>query len=187
MMDYLARLTRRIQHMVRPAKQTMNSIETGVVSKLQCQHNQWEIREINVAQNYGFASATLQGCDLMTINISGDNSAGVVIASNDQAHRPKGMAPGESQMHDNKLQSIYLKTDGSIHISANHEVDITCDTLTHITAPTVLVTGDLHVTGAIIAGFGGGDQVGMQSHSHPQGSDSHGDSEEPTGPPIPGT
>jgi hypothetical protein len=47
--------------------------------------------------------------------------------------------------------------------------------------------GNLHVTGAIIAGFGTGDQVGLQTHGHPQGADSHGDSEEPTGSPIPGT
>lgn len=47
--------------------------------------------------------------------------------------------------------------------------------------------GDLHVTGAIIAGFGTGDQVGVQTHTHHQGADSHGDSEAPTNPPTPGT
>lgn len=30
----------------------------------------------------------------------------------------------------------------------------------------VTVHGDLHATGAVIAGFGGGDQVGLQTHEH---------------------
>jgi hypothetical protein len=52
---------------------------------------------------------------------------------------------------------------------------------------TLTVTGNLHVSGAIIAGYGGGDQVGLQTHDHPQGPDSHGDTEENTGPPVPGS
>jgi hypothetical protein len=35
-----------------------------------------------------------------------------------------------------------------------------------ITGATWLVTGDLHVTGAVIAGYGSGDQVGLQTHTH---------------------
>jgi hypothetical protein len=31
----------------------------------------------------------------------------------------------------------------------------------------VTINGDLHATGAIIAGFGGADQVGLQTHHHP--------------------
>lgn len=33
----------------------------------------------------------------------------------------------------------------------------------------IIVEGDLHVTGAVIAGFGGGDQVGLQTHTHAHG------------------
>ena len=35
-----------------------------------------------------------------------------------------------------------------------------------IQAPTVTVQGDLHATGAVIAGYGGADQVGLQTHGH---------------------
>ena len=45
----------------------------------------------------------------------------------------------------------------------------------------------LHVSGAVIAGFGGGDQIGLQSHSHHQPGDSHGDSEVAVNPPTPGS
>lgn len=56
-----------------------------------------------------------------------------------------------------------------------------------IEAPITEATGDLRVLGAITAGYGGGDQVGLQSHTHTQGNDSHGDSEAPTSPATPGT
>lgn len=48
-------------------------------------------------------------------------------------------------------------------------------------------THDLKTGGNIIAGFGGGDQVGLQTHSHAQPNDSHGDTEGPTAAPTAGT
>ena len=50
-----------------------------------------------------------------------------------------------------------------------------------ITAVTTLITGDLHVTGQVIQGYGGSDQVGLGTHNHadPQGGN--------TGAPNPGT
>jgi len=47
-----------------------------------------------------------------------------------------------------------------------------------IVAPgAVHLTGDLHVTGAVIGGFGGADQIGLETHTHPANGD----------PPTPGT
>ncbi len=54
-----------------------------------------------------------------------------------------------------------------------------------IKTPLLTVEGDLQVTGAVIAGFGGGDQVGLQTHTHSQSPDSHGDDEEDTNAPTP--
>jgi hypothetical protein len=42
-------------------------------------------------------------------------------------------------------------------------------------------------SGAVIAGFGGADQVTVQDHVHAQGNDTHGDGEVPTDPPTAGT
>lgn len=66
-------------------------------------------------------------------------------------------------------------------------ITIHSPTKVRIEAPLVEATGDLHVTGAITAGYGGGDQIGLQSHTHTQGNDSHGDTEAPTSAPTPGT
>ena len=52
---------------------------------------------------------------------------------------------------------------------------------------TMTVTGDLHVTGAVIAGYGGSDQVGVQTHTHAQPNDSAGDVEHETNKPTAGT
>lgn len=51
----------------------------------------------------------------------------------------------------------------------------------------IKIIGDLHVTGAIIAGVGTGDSVTLQHHTHNQGNDGHGDSEVPTDAPNAGT
>ena len=45
----------------------------------------------------------------------------------------------------------------------------------------------IQTAGAVIAGYGTGDQVGLQTHGHTQGPDSHGDTEEAIGAPTPGT
>jgi hypothetical protein len=50
-----------------------------------------------------------------------------------------------------------------------------------------VVSGNLHVTQAIIAGFGGADQVGVQTHTHAQPVDSHGDTEQETIKPTAGS
>lgn len=47
--------------------------------------------------------------------------------------------------------------------------------------------GDLKTAGGVIAGFGTGDQVGLQTHHHTQPNDSHGDTEGPTAAPTAGT
>lgn len=44
----------------------------------------------------------------------------------------------------------------------------------------VTYPGDIKTAGAVIAGFGTGGQVGLQTHVHTQSNDSHGDTEAPT-------
>lgn len=56
-----------------------------------------------------------------------------------------------------------------------------------VNAPTSIFNGDVHATGAVIAGYGGADQVGLQTHTHAQAPDSHGDTEQPTNAPTAGT
>lgn len=43
-------------------------------------------------------------------------------------------------------------------------------TMLHLKADGAWLKGDFHVTGAVVAGYGTGDQVGLQSHKHGTGS-----------------
>lgn len=57
-------------------------------------------------------------------------------------------------------------------------VELAPSGVVNIVAPGgVTITGNLHVTGTIISGFGGADQVGLQTHEHPGNNT----------PPTPGT
>ena len=66
--------------------------------------------------------------------------------------------------------AIITGNSGTVEIGAGGEITLT-------PASTVTVSGDLHATGAIIAGYGGSDQVGLQTHTHPANGQ----------PPTPGT
>ena len=69
--------------------------------------------------------------------------------------------------------SLQVRSDDGecyLEIAAGHIVNV-------VAPGGINVTGDLHVTGAVIAGFGGADQVGLQTHTHPGNGD----------PPTPGT
>ena len=159
---------RHITHMVRPGRTTLVTDETGNIQTVQVQHTAFETRKLNSMQQIGLASALPLGSDTMSINVGGDNSNGVIIASNHQTYRPKNLKPGEIMLYDCQAtqQSIYLKSDGSVTIAGFHKVAITCDTEVDITAPTVKITGNLQVTGSVTAGFGGSDSVGLQTHQH---------------------
>jgi len=69
-----------------------------------------------------------------------------------------------------------LVINGNLQFSGNIEA-----------ADGTLYTGNIHTAGAMIAGYGTGGQVGLQTHTHTQPDDSHGDVEGPTAAPTGGT
>jgi phage baseplate assembly protein gpV len=83
------------------------------------------------------------------------------------------LKPGEMGMKHKDGAIIKFTNDKKLVISSALEIDIT--------APTTVITGNVTVTGSIIAGFGGADQVNVQTHKHPTAA--------PGGPspPTPGT
>jgi hypothetical protein len=74
-------------------------------------------------------------------------------------------------------------------VIADQSISMTPDdgvTSVTVTPGFVDINGTLRTTGAIVAGYGGADQVGLQTHIHTQLVDSHGDTEMPTNAPTPG-
>lgn len=79
--------------------------------------------------------------------------------------------------------------DGSTYVeldATGQKVNVVAPGNLTITAPTVTINGLLNVTGEITAKHGG-NSVTVSEHQHPQGPDSHGDTEQDTGAPVPGT
>lgn len=84
-----------------------------------------------------------------------------------EQRNPTPPAPFVARLNFANGASIAIAADGSV-------------TVTPAPGRPVTVAGDAHATGGIVAGFGGADQVGVQTHTHttPAGN---------SGPPIPGT
>lgn len=152
----LKRLYHRVVHMVRPAVQSMNTDETGQISRVQVSHNKLESKTVNHMQTVGFASAPPIGTDFMLMNVAGDGGNSVIVASNHQGFRPKNLKPGELCLYDcaQTQQSIYLKADGSILITGTHHLTVVTDTDVTIQSPKTHLTGDLQVDGKITIGSG---------------------------------
>jgi phage gp45-like len=147
--------------------------DTGTVQTAQLKLNTSEMRDgVPVVQLFGLSGNPPAGTDAVALFLGGDRSNAVVIATNHQGSRPTGRAPGETTLYNNFLMSIYLSQNGPIVQCAGKPM---------------LVEGDLHVTGEVIRGYGGVDQVTLGGHKHNQPPDTHGDTEQPTNAPTPGT
>jgi phage baseplate assembly protein V len=159
--------------------------DTGPVMKLQIKVGYLETHTLPAPQQFGFSSVPPVDSDVLAHYFAGDRSNGVITGTNHQPTRPTGKKPGESMQFNAFGMQIYLSESGIMINGGGMPVTVT-------NSPTVTMgTSEsptaLHVTGPVIAGFGGVSQVGLQTHSHPQPNDSAGDGEEPTGPPTPGT
>lgn len=120
---------------------------------------------------------------------------------NPTPQQPFAMGFGQATSGTMGGTSFSLDTSGNFTVSGTTlrsftlhfgGATINCDPSGNITftpgaSTNAIVAGNLHVNGAIIAGFGGGDQVGLQTHTHMQGLDSGGDTEQPTDAPTAGT
>jgi phage gp45-like len=164
---------------VMPMKITATD-DTGPVHRVQVRGFPNEtIDAMPVLQIYGLASHAMAGTDVMAMFASGDRSNGVIVATGNQQYRLRNLAAGEV--------ALYTDEGDKVVLSRGRIVAVTCGTKVHIDCPLVEMTGDLHVTGEVVRGFGTGDQVTLGQHRHTQPSDAHGDAEQPTLPPTPGT
>lgn len=85
---------------------------------------------------------------------------------------PNKPAPRTLTIHHATGASVVIDDQGNVIVSSaqGKNVTVVSDTEIDVTAPLVKLTGDLHVTGEVVAGFGGSDQVGLQSHVHGHGT-----------------
>jgi phage gp45-like len=138
------------------ARTTLAVSDAGPVQTVQAQLDALTMRD-NIPLLYGFGvtGSPPIAADLHVAFIDGDRSKAVAIASGHQTYRLRNLGLGDSALYDIRGAYVWLTAGGpSVNCAGNP----------------MTVTGDLHVTGAVIAGYGGADQVGLQSHRHGEGT-----------------
>lgn len=115
-------------------------------------------------QHYGFSSRPFPGADTAHICLGGDRSKMVVIATHDQRYF-MALTEGEVCLHDDLGRFVKLTRAGIVINGAGSPVTL---------------MGDLRVTGSVIAGYGGADQIGLQTHRHQENGTGGGTTNAPT-------
>ncbi|PWC74061.1 phage baseplate assembly protein V [Azospirillum sp. TSH64] len=143
MMGMAERLyTRLLMTIGRGRVTTVN--DAGNVQMLQVRLGQDEVRDTTPRlAEYGLTSVPPVGTDVVVIFVGGDRSAGVAVATGNQAARPKGLKGGEVALHDDQGQIIHITRAGITIRGAGKPVTITG-------TPKVRIEADLLVTGDII-------------------------------------
>lgn len=134
-----------------------------------------------VGSAFGSVSPPSPGQQVCILADNGDHNHGIIIggswsaASNtpQPAKTPGGaaapVAAGEAALVSKAGSYVLLNNDGSVlAVSGQMSVFMSSDgiTINGGGQPVHVMNGDLHVDGAVIAGFGGADQVGLQTHRH---------------------
>ncbi|MGH7113985.1 MAG: phage baseplate assembly protein domain-containing protein [Stellaceae bacterium] len=145
---------------------------------------------VEVAQPFGLASnPPANGAIALVLAVGADPANLVALPAGCPSARFGAMEPGEAALYASDGSRVHVRQGGIIDVWGGSQVNVhSANMAITLAAGGVLtVTGDLHVTGEIIRGYGGGGQVVLGTHEHPQGTDSHGDTEQNTGAPIAGT
>jgi phage gp45-like len=98
----------------------------------------------------GYSARPAAGADVVVLQVLGSRDH-LVALGGDAAGQDAiaDLSPGEFGLRQGDTTLVFRNT-GTLEV----------------TAPTVRITGDLHVTGDVVGGFGGGDQVGLLTHNH---------------------
>jgi phage baseplate assembly protein V len=148
------RLARRVLLIAGRGRVSAPVNDGGAVQLLQAQVNGLEtIDNLKRVPEFGFTSVPPQGSDVAFIFVGGDRSNGLVIGTNHQASRPKGLQSGETMIFTADGKQIYLTAAGGIKIAANGQpVEIDNATVVTINAAEKIraVTPRFECTGDIV-------------------------------------
>ena len=137
------------------ARSTLAADDTGPVQKVQAQLDALSVRDgMPVLYGFGVTGVPPEGTDLHVAFLDNDRSKAVVVAGGHQGYRLRGLGTGDSALYDIRGASFWLGAGGP---------SVNC------AGQPMTVTGDLHVTGQVIAGYGSADRVALQTHRHGTG------------------
>lgn len=120
---------RLVQKMLAPAQRRLqNLILRGTVAlvnaatkmqTLQIRGLQGETLDgIEHFEPYGYTSRPLPGAEHVTLFVDGDRSHGITVVVADRRYRLQGLQAGEVALHDYQGQSMHMKRDGVIEVTA---------------------------------------------------------------------
>jgi phage baseplate assembly protein V len=99
--------------------------DDGVIQTAQVQISQNELRDDTPRMaEYGLTSNPPIGTDAVVNFLGGDRNFGVIVATNHQASRPKGLSEGESMLYQQNGLQIYLSNNELIVNATNLPVTI---------------------------------------------------------------
>ncbi len=135
----LEALGQRIRMLIGRGRITTGN-DTGAVQQLQVQLAGVETGDNRprVAE-FGFTSMPPAGADAVVVFLSGDRSAGVVVATNHQQSRPRGMKPGETMVYSQDGKCVYFSDAGIVVDAKGQPVTVQNASVATIQAETKIV------------------------------------------------
>ena len=137
---------------------------------------------------YGDLMRPPDGAQMAVFAQNGNESNAIAFASDPKNRTVKNLLPGEKGIANYVSGSyILIHNNGDVEVSSEADVTISkAATVTvnaavgvAITAPLTTITGDVTINGDLV-----NNDITFHTHTHAQGSDSHGDSEVETDPPT---
>jgi phage baseplate assembly protein V len=179
---------RRVRLMVSRAILSLIDTSGGRVS-IQASLLAGEVTDgVEYFEHYGFTSAPFPGAEGVFLAVGGARETGVIVATGDRRYHLRGLAAGEVAIFDDQGQKVHLTRGGiviegaGLPITVNNvsSVTVTAADQIDLDAPTVNLSGDLAVAGAItaqgdISDHGDKSMAGMRqvydvhTHTDPQG------------------
>lgn len=101
------------------------------------------LQDAELFQHYGFTSNPPPGTMAIVLPIGGKTAHGIIIATEHGAFRLKGLQSGETAIYTKNNDKVVIHIDGTIEVVAATKVQIT--------SPLVTMSGNLNVTGNIVA------------------------------------
>lgn len=157
---------RLVQKMLAPAQRRLqNMILRGTVAlvnaatkmqTLQIRGLQGETLDgLEHFEPYGFTSRPHPGAEHITLFVDGDRSHGITVVVADRRYRLQGMETGEVALHDEQGQSVHMKRDGVVEVTATEilrlvapNIELLSTTCTH----NGVNVGASHTHGAVVNG-----------------------------------
>lgn len=132
-------------------------VDSGTVQTMQVTLGPLEVRDDTPRlAEFGFTSNPPNGSDAALLFVGGDRSNGVVLGTNHQPSRPKGLQPGETMLYSQDGKYVYMTASGGISVFANGQpVNVSGATIVTITASEEVIadTPILKCTGDIIDNY----------------------------------